>query len=361
MKISWYRCPIESARLKELTKKSNAKGFLQSVGHLALSAATGIITILLFERHEWAAFAVALWIHGTIYSFIPGLVTHELSHRTVFRTAWINDAFLRIYSLLGWVNFHHYRRSHTFHHMYTLFPEGDREVELPVNPTLRVLQLAGLFTFDFRIFANVVGGTIALAFAGRFRGFFKHEWSDAIFPEEDRKGRRTAVNWARLVLLFHAAVLAISAVTHVWMLVVVVSLGTFVAGWWKYFIGMTMHSGLRDNVADFRKCARTIKLDPFSRFLYWHMNFHAEHHMYGAVPCYNLGKLSREIAFDMPKPRSLLDAWREMRYVYTRQKSEPDYQWDTPVPGIPDAPDGDRFEEEGDSSLRSSIGDLDDR
>ena len=27
------------------------------------------------------------------------------------------------------------------------------------------------------------------------------------------------------------------------------------------------------------------------RFWYWHMNFHIEHHMYAAVPCYNLEKL----------------------------------------------------------------------
>ncbi len=148
LKIDWYRCPIESSRLKELTKRSNAKGFLQTIGHLALCTATGVSTVVLFHHDMWIAFAVVLWIHGTVYTFVPGLVTHEFSHRTVFRTARLNEVFLRIYSLLGWVNFHHYRRSHTLHHMYTLFPEGDREVELPVNPTLRVLRLIGLFTFE---------------------------------------------------------------------------------------------------------------------------------------------------------------------------------------------------------------------
>jgi hypothetical protein len=54
--------------------------------------------------------------------------------------------------------------------------------------------------------------------------------------------------------------------------------------------------------------------------------------MYAAIPCYNLKKLSREIAWDMPKPRSLVEAWKEMRYVYKRQQTDPDYQWDTPVP-----------------------------
>ena len=35
--------------------------------------------------------------------------------------------------------------------------------------------------------------------------------------------------------------------------------------------------------------------------------------MFVGVPCYNLKRLSREIADDLPHPRSLLGAWREMR------------------------------------------------
>jgi hypothetical protein len=54
--------------------------------------------------------------------------------------------------------------------------------------------------------------------------------------------------------------------------------------------------------------------------------------MYGAVPCYNLKKLSRVIAYDMPKPRSLVGAWREMRETWKRQRVDPSYQFDTPVP-----------------------------
>ena len=63
---------------------------------------------------------------------------------------------------------------------------------------------------------------------------------------------------------------------------------------------MPMHCGLRDNIADFRKCVRSIRIDPLSSFLYWRMNWHMEHHMYAGVPCYNLRKLSRAIAADCP-------------------------------------------------------------
>ena len=91
-------------------------------------------------------------------------------------------------------------------------------------------------------------------------------------------------------------------------------------------------AALGSHVPDFRKCVRTITLDPVSQFLYWYMNWHLEHHMYAAVPCYNLEKLHRVVAHDMPEPRTLIGAWKEMRETWKRQQNDPDYEHDTPVP-----------------------------
>ena len=113
-----------------------------------------------------------------------------------------------------------------------------------------------------------------------------------------------------------------------------------------------MHGGLRSNVADFRKCVRTITLNPIAEFLYWRMNWHLEHHMYAAVPCYNLKKLHKLVAHDMPEPRTMLGAWREMAEVRRRQKEDPTYEFDTPVPTPGDADSGDPDE------LAASIGDI---
>jgi fatty acid desaturase len=75
-----------------------------------------------------------------------------------------------------------------------------------------------------------------------------------------------------------------------------------------------------------------MRLHPVLEFLYWHMNWHTEHHMYAGVPCYNLNQLHDAVKDDMPKPRSLLGAWREMLEIWERQKREPSYQFDTPLP-----------------------------
>ena len=113
-----------------------------------------------------------------------------------------------------------------------------------------------------------------------------------------------------------------------------------------------MHCGLRDNIPDFRKCVRTITLDPISEFLYWRMNWHLEHHMFAGVPCYNLKKLHKLVAHDMPTPRTLSGAWQEMRETWRRQQNEPGYQFDTPVPSAG------RHTANAEDELASSIGDL---
>ena len=53
----------------------------------------------------------------------------------------------------------------------------------------------------------------------------------------------------------------------------------------------------------------------------------------------------------MPAPRTLFGAWKEMRETWSRQKADPDYAYDTPVPR-----EGVRAR--GRDSIAASIGDL---
>lgn len=40
--------------------------------------------------------------------------------------------------------------------------------------------------------------------------------------------------------------------------------------------------------------------DPLISFLYWRMEYHIEHHMFAAIPCYNLKKFSKLVADQLP-------------------------------------------------------------
>ena len=87
LRVDWYRSPVDPARLRELMRRSDWQGWLQAGGHLALVLATGVVCYLLWARGLWLAFAVALFVHGTFSSFLPGAAVHELGHGTVLLPA----------------------------------------------------------------------------------------------------------------------------------------------------------------------------------------------------------------------------------------------------------------------------------
>ena len=334
LRMKWYRCPIERAKLRELAQPSDFRGLFQALGHLLIWSATGLASYYFFTQQLWWGFGLALVLHGIVTSFLTAS-HHELCHTTVFKTKWVNEFFLRIFSLLGWFNFHVYKHSHTYHHRFTLHLEGDREVVPPEKPSLQILYMLQLFT------VNITGGLQSQGFIPTLRGFVHiasnrldnpmYEWGPELYAGQTEEQAK-AVRWARWVLLFHAAVIVISIGIGEPILAVLISGGIFISNWHRYFVGVPMHCGLRSNVPDFRKCVRTITLDPITEFLYWHMNWHLEHHMFVAVPCYNLKKLHRVLADDMPETRTLVGAWKEMRETWKRQQADPDYEYDTPVP-----------------------------
>ena len=66
------------------------------------------------------------------------------------------------------------------------------------------------------------------------------------------------------------------------------------------------------------------------------MNYHTEHHMYAAVPCYNLPRLHRLIKNEMPPcPRGLVQTWKGIIAILSRQKTEPGYQYVAELPQNP--------------------------
>ena len=129
-------------------------------------------------------------------------------------------------------------------------------------------------------------------------------------------------------MLFHGTVILASFLSGYYVLVFIISFSPFIANWGAYALGMTQHRGLKENDNDFRKATRSVKLNPLAEFLYWHLNWHSEHHMFAGVPCYNLEKLYNEIADQMPEPRTLAGAWKEMRDTWARQQENPDYYFD---------------------------------
>ena len=339
-RISWYRSPVSREDLIALNRRSDFKGFLQTGGFLGLLIVSGAAALWSIGRLPWPFVVLIFIFHGICANFlINGF--HELIHDSVFRTRLLNRLFLWVHSFWGWYSHVHFWASHTEHHKYTLHPPDDLEVVLPMQ-----LSLSGYLK---RVVIDPWGfwGTIKLFWRwaiGRVEG----EWETRLFPESDPAHRRGLRNWARFVLLGHALIVAGSIVlgfafSYVWWFLPLVTTFSRFHGYWLFFLCNTsQHIGLVDNVPDFRLCCRTIILSPFVRFLYWHMNYHTEHHMYAAVPCYNLGRLHKLIRDDMPHcPRGLIETWTQIVRILKKQKEDPSYQFEAELP-TPTTPQDDQ-------------------
>jgi fatty acid desaturase len=97
-------------------------------------------------------------------------------------------------------------------------------------------------------------------------------------------------------------------------------------GWLSYYLAVTQHTGLEENVLDHRFNTRTIYVNPILGFLYWNMNYHVEHHMFPMVPYHSLPALHRAIRHDLPAPyRSTFEAYREIVRTIARQRKDPEW------------------------------------
>ena len=342
LKPQWYRSKMTPDTFRAFSKRSDYKGFIQAGGHFGLFCITGISLYFSWFYGYWIVFCLTLFLHGTVSSFFKGTAVHELGHGTVFETKWLNKFFLYLFSLISWWNPFDYAASHTYHHRYTLHPEGDREVLLPVHPNVGATFLFQMFTFNLitqpgRTFGK--GGFISAVWLTILSSLGKsgssevpaNEWLKAVHSDQVEQ-KLASIRWSRILITFHVLVLAVTVWTELWVLPLIITIPSYTANWLSYFLGLTQHCGLRQNTTDFRKNTRSIRLPKFVEYLYWHMNWHTEHHMYAGVPCYNLPHLAQEIKNDMPEPKTLLGAWKEMLETWKIQKSDPKYAFDTPVP-----------------------------
>jgi fatty acid desaturase len=324
-RIKWYRSPVPAQALATLNQRSDWKGFVLAVGNLALVAFSGGLAWFAVGRLPLVVVVALLFLHGTFYAFLVNGF-HELCHKSVFKTPFLNILFRNIYSFLGWYNHVFFWASHQEHHKHTLHPPDDLEVVLPVNLTFK--SYLGFAFINPQGLYNRLKSVIGMSF-GKIDG----EWGNALFPPEATEQRRALFNWARYLLVGHGLIVVISLYLGLWMIPVLVTLAPFYGAGFQYLFNEAQHIGLSDNVSDYRINTRTILLNPFFCFLYWHMNYHIEHHMFAAVPCYNLGELHAIIQDDLPHcPNGLVETWSIIIPIVQKQRVDTTYQF---VPELP--------------------------
>ncbi|VGO16204.1 hypothetical protein PDESU_04795 [Pontiella desulfatans] len=320
-RIKWYRTEVDKSEMKALMKRSDLPGFLQAGSQLAIVCATGWLCFHSFHHYPWWATLAAFFLHGSFISFLsPGAAIHELSHGTPFKTKAFNEFFFYLFSFITWTNPVWFRQSHIQHHQHTLHDQVDQEVVLPQHYSW--VDVIAAFTLSPSGIFSKLKDTLLLA-----GGNLHTDWYKRLFDQSATK-QKQLFNWARLILFGHIALTIAFLMLNQWILIPIVVL-PFYCGWLTFLCGGTQHAGLQDNVADFRRSCRTVKMSAFNRFWYWNMNYHIEHHMYAAVPFHALPKLHKLIRHDLPAPsRSIAAAWKEIFKTTRVQKADLTYYFD---------------------------------
>jgi fatty acid desaturase len=324
--VDWYRTPLPSALFKSLHERSDFRAFVQTGGFLAIAAGTGTLAFWSWSHWSWPYTVLCVFLHGMVSNFyINGM--HELGHGTVFKTRALNAFFVRVVSFFGWNHPDMFNASHQRHHRYTLHPPDDQEVILPVTLTVKnfveqaICNPRGLIwvvKYSWRIAAGRIGS--------------EGGWEAICFPVDQPQLRRAPILWARCLLGGHIVIALVSLYFGLWIIPVLVSCAPFIGGWLFFLCNNSQHVGRHDNVPDFRLCCRTILPNPLVRFLYWQMNYHTEHHMYAAVPCYNLKRLHEAIRHELPPCHGLIGAWREIGAIMRQQAANPAFKPEIVLP-----------------------------
>ena len=312
----WYHTEMPRKAMKALMRRSDAAADRDTAVWMALHVVLAVGGIALWGT--W--WAVPFWLaYGVIYGSACDSRWHECGHGTPFRTQWKNDVVYHIASFQVMRNPVAWRWSHARHHTDTIIVGRDPEIAFmhPLKLGLKALAYVG-----------VVEAWESLArLARNATGHLSPDERDYI-PEGERP---RAVFWARVHMAVYAAtalaVLAMLLAGFGWdsMIPVLLIGGPRVYGCWHMVMtGLLQHGGLAEDVLDHRLNSRTVLMNPVSRFIYWNMNYHVEHHMFPMVPYHALPTLHEAIRHDLPAPNpSILHAYREMIGALLRQRREP--------------------------------------
>ena len=138
---------------------------------------------------------------------------------------------------------------------------------------------------------------------------------------------------ARVLVVIYVAVVATAVAAGSFLPLLLIGGPRFYGTWLHVVFGVSQHAGLAEDTLDHRLNSRRIYMNPVSRFLYWNMNYHVEHHLFPMVPFHALPALHEEVKQHCaPAYPSIVAAYREIIPTLARQRRDPSYFVQRPLP-----------------------------
>lgn len=307
----WYHTDVPRKVMKELMQRSDQPAIRDTLILYGCMIAFAGIGVALWPSWWSAPFWLA---YGVLYGSASDSRWHECGHGTAFKTPWMNRVVYEIASFMIMRNSVTWRWSHARHHTDTNIVGRDAEIAImrPVVFARLLLAFVGVldaWAYLQRMFYNALVGV--------------HPEEKTYIPQSE---------WPKVVRVarISSVIYALTGIAAVGMGSIlpfmVIGLPRLYGAWHHVMTGLLQHGGLADNVIDHRLNSRTVYMNPVSRFIYWNMNYHVEHHMFPMVPYHALPRLHEIIKHDLPAPNpSIAAAFAEMWPALRRQLANEDY------------------------------------
>ena len=307
----WYHTEVPRKVMKELMQRSDGPATRDSIIYYGAMIVLAVIGWTLWPSLWSAPFWLA---YGVLYGSGSDSRWHEAQHGTAFKTPWKNEVVYQIACFMIVRNPTGWRWSHARHHTDTYIVGRDPEIALMRPPVF------------FKLLGNFVG--IFDGYNGWKRMFLNA--AGRIDPQEasyiPASEYPKVIRVARIWVAIYAATLALAIYMGSILPFMVIGLPRLYGAWHHIMTGLLQHGGLADNVIDHRLNSRTVYMNPVSRFIYWNMNYHVEHHMFPMVPYHALPRLHALIKHDLPTPNaSIPQAFAEMWPALRRQLAYDEY------------------------------------
>ncbi|MBL9072168.1 fatty acid desaturase family protein [Tabrizicola sp.] len=308
---AWYHTEIPRKLMKDLMQRGDLPAIRDTIILFATMIGSAAAGIWLWPSW-WSA---PFWaIYGVLYASAMDSRWHECGHGTAFRTRWMNDALYQIACFCMLRNPVVWRWSHARHHTDTIIVGHDPEI-IAMRPAVVARLILNFFGL-FELWGNGKA-TLQLIF-----GHMPETTCSFVPASEQPKAFRIARIWGLIYLSTAALAVWLGSILPF----MVIGMPILFGSWHMVMTGYMQHLGLAENVLDHRLNSRTVYINPVSRFIYWNMNYHVEHHMFPMVPYHALPRLHALIRHDLPPAHpSILSAYAEIIPTLARQFRNPDW------------------------------------
>jgi len=320
---NWYKPEIDKKQLKELSRRRDLPALNHFFIYFCALFISGYLAYLTWGT--WLSF-VFFFIYGTIYTFSVSN-WHETVHKTAFKTRWINEFFYHISSFMADFEGFRWRWSHTFHHSNTLQTKDNYDHEIQISrPTDLIAFFLNFVPFTDLLFPHRL---IKFEVLKHSLGFF----SPVVKISAPLKEKKKILWNSRFYVAIWLCIILLSIYFETILPILYFLLPNYYGKPIWFLINVTQHLGAGLDKKDHRESTHSVIINPIFSFLYWHMEYHLEHHMFPMVPSYNLKRLHEVVKDQVPKPfSSLFFFYRQILPIVIKQATDPSIYYKTYFP-----------------------------